>query len=337
MDILKKIYNPLYLIAVGFLVFLFIYKSQLKEEQEQFFGFAENLEMEVNLDFPVQVNGIIVMEGDSVDSDSPLLNLTQLALSKEINDEQFKIEELNAKFRTGKNIIQNEINLVNAEYLENLNEIDSKITTLEKEIELHEDMKEGLKSLNLDAEDAKVKALRSEIELLSNSRIDLELINKTLVGGLNQKIIDESNNLQASISRHNSDVSFNEKKLRKLSLKSPSRAFVGNVHVKEGEYVDAFETMVTLYEPNPTKVKGFVHEGMHIDVQIGDRFNIRSIQDYDKTTIGVITGLGARIVEIPERLRRVPTSKLYGREVVLAISSDNTFLQGEKVIISNLP
>ena len=65
--------------------------------------------------------------------------------------------------------------------------------------------------------------------------------------------------------------------------------------------------------------------------------HIRSIQDYDKTTIGVITGLGARIVEIPERLRRVPTSKLYGREVVLAISSDNTFLQGEKVIISNLP
>ena len=335
MDILKKIYNPLYLIAVGFAVFLFIYKSQLKSNQDQFFGFAENLEMEVNLDFPVQVNGILVQEGDSINNASPLLNLTQLALSKDINDEQFKIAELDARYQTNRNIIKSEINLVNAEYQENLNEIDAKIKSLENEIVLHEDMKAGLKSLQLEEEDAKIKAIRTEIDLLNKSRIDLEKVNQTLVGGLNQKISDELNNLKASISRHNSDVSFNEKKLNKLSLRSPGKALVGNIHVKEGEYVDAFETMVTLYEPNPTQVKGFVHEGMRINVNIGDEFTIRSIQDGDKVIKGKITGLGARIVEIPERLRRVPTMKMYGREVVLSISSENTFLQGEKVMISN--
>lgn len=335
MDILKKLYNPLYLIAIGFMIFLFVYKSQLKANQDQFFGFAENLEMEVNLDFPVQVNGILIQEGDSVNDASPLLNLTQLALSKDINDEQFKIAELDAKYQTNKNIIQNEINLVNAEYQENLNEISAKIKSIENEIVLHEEMKSGLKSLQLEKEDAKIKALRAEIELLVKSRVDLERINKTLVGGLNQKIFDEANNLQASISRHNSDVSFNEKKLNKLSLRSPSKALVGNIHVKEGEYVDAFETMITLYEPNPTQVKGYVHEGMSVNVEIGDEFSIRSIQDSRKVTTGTITGLGARIVEIPERLRRVPTMKMYGREVVLSISADNNFLQGEKVIISN--
>ncbi len=334
MDILKKISNPLYIIALAFTVFLFIYKSQLNADQNQFFGFAENLEMEVNLDFPVQVNGILVQEGDSVSAAFPLLDLTQLTLSKEINDEQFKIVELDARYKTNKNIIQNEINLVNAKYQENLNEINSKIESLENEIELHEAMKEGLKSLALEEEDAKIKALRAEIDILTKSRVDLERINQTLISGLNQKIRDEFTNLEASISRHNSDVAFNEKKLNKLSLQAPSKALVGNVHVKEGEYVDAFETMITLYEPNPTQVKGFVHEGMQISVEIGDEFTIRSTQDSNKEITGKITGLGARIVEIPERLRRVPTLKMYGREVVLAISPENNFLQGEKVIIS---
>jgi biotin carboxyl carrier protein len=335
MEVIKKIFNPLYLIALAFVIFLFVYKSQLKTEQEQFFGFAENLEMEVNLDFPVQVNGILIQEGDSVDNATSLLDLTQLALSKDINDEQFKIAELDARFQTNKNIIQNEINLVNAEYQESLNEISAKIESLKNEIELHEDMKSGLKSIVLEEEDAKIKALRNEIALLTKSQEDLERINKTLVAGLSQKLNDESNNLKTSISRHNSDVSFNEKKLNKLSLRSPSKALVGNIHVKEGEYVDAFETMITLYEPNPTQVKGFVHEGMSINVQIGDEFKIRSFQDSGKFIEGKITGLGARIVEIPERLRRVPTMKLYGREVVLSIPDNNEFLQGEKVIISN--
>jgi hypothetical protein len=46
--------------------------------------------------------------------------------------------------------------------------------------------------------------------------------------------------------------------------------------------------------------------------------------------------LGSRIVEIPERLRKNPDLKTYGREVLIAIPPSNLFLQKEKVILNLL-
>ena len=50
----------------------------------------------------------------------------------------------------------------------------------------------------------------------------------------------------------------------------------------------------------------------------------------------MITGLGSRIVEIPDRLRKNPDLKTYGREVLISIPPTNFFLQKEKVILNLL-
>jgi hypothetical protein len=47
-----------------------------------------------------------------------------------------------------------------------------------------------------------------------------------------------------------------------------------------------------------------------------------------------VIGMGHRIVEIPERLRKIPEIKTYGREVLIQIPSDNKFLQKEKVVLT---
>ena len=48
-------------------------------------------------------------------------------------------------------------------------------------------------------------------------------------------------------------------------------------------------------------------------------------------------GMGSRIIEIPDRLRKNPTFKTYGREIQVEIPSDNQFLQKEKVILKLPP
>jgi hypothetical protein len=60
------------------------------------------------------------------------------------------------------------------------------------------------------------------------------------------------------------------------------------------------------------------------------------LSGHDKTnrTPGEIVGVGARIVEYPERLRKRPDILIWGREIIVRLPPENRFLLGEKVRIS---
>ena len=326
--------NPLYLVAALLLASLYFYQNQLQEEQEQFFGFAENLQTEINLDFPVQVNRLLVNEGDAVQKGESLLDLSQLELSKDIQDDGLLMSTLYAQHQSRINDLESEILVYQGELEEKCNKLRSEISGLEEELASFNTLKKDLSTLELKEESDRAQFLNSEIEKRKESVKDVERIYKARVNGLLQAKKDEEVKYKSLIDKQGSDVAYKEAKLKKLSLSAPSVAVVGNIHVKEGEYVGSFETMITLYEPQPTHVKGFVTEGAKMSVQEGDKFIVRSVQHPEKEVEGVVTGLGARIVEIPERLRQIPTLKIYGREILISIPAQNVFLNGEKVLIS---
>ncbi len=97
---MKSIMNPLYLVAIVLLASLYFYQNQSQQEQEQFFGFADNLQTEINLDFPVQVNRLLVDEGDAVKKGESLLDLSQLELSKDIQDDGLLMTTINAQHQS---------------------------------------------------------------------------------------------------------------------------------------------------------------------------------------------------------------------------------------------
>jgi len=111
---------------------------------------------------------------------------------------------------------------------------------------------------------------------------------------------------------------------------------IGNILCKEGENISSFSTLINFYERNPTLVKGFVHESLILEVQEGDSLVVSSTLHPEQKTSGEVIGLGSRIVEIPERLRKMPELKTYGREVLIRIPSNNNFLQKEKVMLNSL-
>jgi len=93
--------------------------------------------------------------------------------------------------------------------------------------------------------------------------------------------------------------------------------------------------LLTFYKPHSNIVRGYVHEDQTAVVGIGDVLEVYSLKREDAVYSGKVIGLGSRIVEIPTRLRKLPDFKTYGREVVVEISTDNVFLQKEKVGIRN--
>ena len=91
--------------------------------------------------------------------------------------------------------------------------------------------------------------------------------------------------------------------------------------------------MIDFYEQNPNVVVGFVHESLTPQIREGDSLLVISSLHPEHRLSGRITGLGHRIVEIPERLRKIPELKTYGREVMIEIPTENSFLQKEKVLL----
>ena len=79
-----------------------------------------------------------------------------------------------------------------------------------------------------------------------------------------------------------------------------------------------------------------MHESLILHVSVGDSLEVGSTSQPEHRIMGKVTGLGSRIVEIPERLRKHPQLKTYGREVLIQIPAQNPFLQKEKVVLNLL-
>jgi len=142
-----------------------------------------------------------------------------------------------------------------------------------------------------------------------------------------QSFISEINrlNYEKTIKEENQKI--------EISLTAPKDGLIGNVYCEEQEHFSSYKTMLSLYEPNPSIIKGFIQEDFITQVVLNDSISIRSSKDNNIKYGGKVIGLGSRIVEIPSRLRKRPDIKTFGREIIVSIPKENEFLQKEKAVL----
>lgn len=315
------------------MVFGLLYKlnSEYSTTTVLFFGFAENKETEINLDHPVEVNKIYVTPGQKVKQGDLLAEVTHANLEFKLNDVSHEIAELQVKDQLFRNEIKAEIRELEAKKMTKEADTNAKIKALESELALNKSLVKDLKSLSISEQEATTSPIAIEITALKE-----EL--KMLI----QPIEVQITNLKAELSTRNSPIKVQIEKLgkeevlyknaeKKQALLAPTDGVIGNIHCKEAEHITSFKTLITFYEQNPTLVEGFVHESLIVHVQVGDTLEVMSSLHPQRKCLGVITGMGTRIVEIPERLRKMPQIKNYGREVLIKIPRENNFLQKERV------
>lgn len=300
-----------------------------------FFGFAENKETEINFNYPVAVGKIYVSPGQFVKKGEPLLEMYRIKSKETLEEQPFRISELRAKERAWKSEKLGDIKLLNSKQSIKLDEIESNISKLKEEKKFQASLYEDLKSVEKKEPqyspiDAKITALEKERNLLIAAHSqEIENVNNEIKLGTNP--------YRAEIKRLEAEQAFdaaNEK--IDLQLTAPDDGVIGNIYCKEAEHIPSYKTLVSFYEPNPSLVKGFVQEDLILHVAINDSFLIRSTKDATISCYGIVTGLGSRIVEIPDRLRKIPDMKTYGRELLISIPIKNNFLQKEKVILEFL-
>ncbi|MEM6966897.1 MAG: hypothetical protein AAF573_19185 [Bacteroidota bacterium] len=328
-----KHFNLVYLLFFVVIAAVWQLNQRYGKHTIMFYGFAETKETEINLDHPVEVNRLYITPGQKVKEGTLLAEVTQSSFGLKLGDIDFSIEKLRTEEEIWKADKRSTINRLQAQKIAKESDINAQIIQLETQMEINKSLLEGLKSIDT-SEAPTVNPTQVKID---NLKKELALVVRPMelqIDRLEEELNASNNPKRVQIRRLQKEKEYYFAEKEKLSIYAPKDGLIGNIYVKEKENISSFRTLISFYEQNPTMVKGFVHENLILQVAVGDTLEAVSSQHPEHKCQGIVTGLGSRIVEIPERLRKTPELKTYGREVLIAIPPSNHFLQKEKVMLS---
>lgn len=324
-----------YIILIGLAAAaVWMLNGKYYQEELTLYGFAETKETEINLNFPVMVEKLNVLSGQSVKEGEVLLRAKRLDSDIRFEDQDMKISEINAKKRIWKSEQEGKLKTLEASYLQKIGNIETEIASIRNKIAQQKELYQGLEHIDGNKELPANHPSMLRIARLQQDRSNIEKRYQLDLANLNSIIEKGTKDDDETIKRLKAEYQhFQDNKEIPVEITAPIDGLIGNVHCKEGEHITDFRTLISFYEPNPTLVKAYVHEDYLVSVEVGDKFRISSIKDINQFYEGTVIGLGSRIVEIPARMRKVPEYKTYGREVMIRLPSESRFLQNEKLTL----
>ena len=295
-----------------------------------FYGFAESNETAVNYNYPIVVNELLVRPGERVAAGDALLRVSRQKSKETLADQGFRINELNAEQRLWQQRKRDELREVEERTAAGIARIEEDLAAARARLNYTRNLANELETIEVAPAD--YQPLQERITALENELARTRVQGKERTAALNRELAAGASPYRAQVERLQAEAAFDSAQLiRPFIVRAPADGLIGNINVKEDEHVQAFETLLSFYEPHSSLVSGYLHEDQTARVATGDQFEVYSLKDPAIKYPGVVTGLGSRIVSIPTRLRELPTFETYGREVIVEISPENSFLQKEKV------
>ena len=308
-----------------------------RHETTTFYGLAETRETMINAESPVAIKRLLVMAGQEVRKGDLLVEFERPELTLKINEIRHERDELETKRYIRLEEIKAQINRIRAQKARKTSEIRGRIQQLEVRCQINKKICSDLTTVPDEIGDRdknrsplkiRIASLEEELALESGK---LQVKMDFLLGVMNAPESPDGICMQ----RLQRELDLLLKERNKLYIFSPVSGVVGTVNVKVGEKVSPFEPVLTVHTRSPSYVKGFIHESAYNRIAVGDDVVVGSPARIDKEVRGTVVGVGSRIVELPERLRRRPDVQVWGREVFIKVPDNNILLLGEKIRISS--
>ena len=305
---------------------------------ENFYGFAETAETEINYNYPVEVEEILVLPGARVSAGEVLMRVRRAREREELADEVFRIEELRAEQQLTDAELEERAERLRLEYEADRGALEAKRAELSREARFRDELVEVFRDPPIAGDPAgageRYDPLSDELAAIEADLLRLDDAYERRAAAIARARALATAPVEARVDRLDAEAAFDEAQANVIyEVKAPADGVVGSVNAKIAEHKSSFSPLITFYEPRATQVKAYIHEDRILEAAVGDSLRVKAISTPEVGVGGVITGLGSRIVEIPSRLRRLPEYKTYGREVIVQIPADNPFLQREKVVL----
>ena len=309
----------------------FMYQGKIATFQ----GVAEAAETTISVPSPTEVVKVHVMPGQAINAGDTIVELNRPDLTLRIAEVTRELDASEGRSNLSAADIDQKVAAVKADLATKTLTLKSEINRLETEYKKNKEIAAKLKSLkgsnaDSDGNDAmamQIKSLKNELAV-ANANANEQI-----------KLLRSSNRLQKDAGK--SEVENLQKELEELKKQQEELTqiakeswVVGSVNVHDGEKVSSFAPIVTLTHKSPTLVRGYIHERMYQRMDIGETVKVKSLGATGKPVKGKVVGLSSRIVEFPMRMWKMPEMPIHGREVIITIPAENSFLLGEMVTIS---
>jgi len=316
----------IYLLALStFLFFLPEVKNRL-QYSEEFYGIAENQIRSYSRPNEVTVQSIRVRLGQAVLAGDTLMVFQPKSLF-------YKKEDLASQTR----LIVIDRQSDQFQLRQQLDQALSKKAFISEEYRIKTDrlwrqkkIADSLANLVFDTPvnnsrfDSEIKALdeMKEIDIKNNENLILALEHAM------SQSPDASREKQSSIQ---AEVARLEEQQKELVLIADTEGMIGQLDIQTGDPVPAYQSLIKIYSVHPNLVTAYISEGYLGKVTFKDSVLIQSISETGYQLKGSILNLGSRIAAVPDRLKKIPELRAWGREVQIEIPADNRLIQGEKV------
>ncbi|NLE01705.1 MAG: hypothetical protein GX640_17710 [Fibrobacter sp.] len=320
-----------WIIAFAFFIAMIYY---LKVESTNFHGIADGREIIIANENAVRIKKIHVVPGQLISQGDSLLELHRPELDLEILKVNNELEKLSAAREANSGFVNSQINQIRAEGQTKINEILTEIAELKAQHSLNVSLASELKSIKSNS----ASNSKNDVGSLQVKIANLENVLKSVTEEMNVQIRDlrksPQHALQAQIDNFKEQLKLLKLEQEKLFIGSPINGKIGSVKFKEGVNVSAFDTIITLHSIAPSYINGYIQESVFNDICVGQEVLVTSISNKKERVKGVVVGVGTRIVPLPARLWKRPDIEAWGREVQVKIPDNNSFLLGEKVLIT---
>lgn len=316
--------------AIGGLVLL---SMNAANEQTVFQGATENREIFVNSENSLEIKKIHVNPGQEVKEGDLLVEFSRQELDERFNDLSHQIEELKSQKRLVRSEAERAVEELRSQNTMKCNDLANRIETLRSQLRLNRQLMTDLKSVSpADSPRSRSNPTQVLIAQMEKERRLSEEQTRSNIEMRERELRNREDSVVIRMEKLEAELALLNQEKSRLDIFAQFPAIIGSVNFKEGEKASPFQTILSLYRKSPSYVKGYINENAYNQIAIGNRVDIISAVTGFKRVAGDVAGVGSRIVPLPIRFAR-PEFPVWGREVLIRIPEENSFLLGEKVVV----
>lgn len=281
----------------------------------------------INADRSALVKTIAVVPGQQVKVGDVLIELTSFNLELDLDRLENRIATLQAERAEKSKLANSEIAYIKADQGIEIEKLNVAIIQTESELALNKKLSNEFSEQELNENNP----LKQKIDALKLQRARYEEAIKIKIADIQQETNTEERLLdnQVRLLEQERKMHLAEKNnLRKVAI---VEGVVESIFVKPGEQVDAYSELLSVNPVHPTTVVGYL-VGKKNALPIGAEVVVRSYENQRLTAPGKVIGYGS-VVPLPEILQKSTAVTGFGREFFVEISAQNSFANGERVLI----
>lgn len=329
--------NLLTIVWISVFLGVIILTYTIGGKSTQFYGIASSHEQSISFQHPVEIMRIPVVEGEAVQQGQVLIEVRRPDLDSELSIIDNRIAEIKTRHSESISKTRARLESLRAKQRERLAEIDTQIQTLESRYKLNRKLLGEITGREEEAHKQENDSpILTELNGLKRERSHISRSLQAEIRNLEERLRADIRPADLQISELEKRRNVLLRQVENLRVRANFPGNVGSILYKTGETVAPFKPIVTLHSMHPNYVKGYIHEEVHNEVEIGQAVWIRPLSAANKhvTIEAFVESLGSRIVEYPDRLKRNAMVSAWGREAVIRLPETSVLLLGEKVHIS---